>query len=121
MGHEMDKSKKTDFMERITGREGCRKGNRMGMVLAGVVGSVRQVGCGTESTRELVNRNDHTVLAAWYKIEADSLRSRAAEMRQMAEWFATARIPSLPPSLESINPGQFKLSMVVHCQNLAQT
>ena len=97
------------------------KGNMIGMVLAGVVGLLGPVGCATDSPGELLNRNDHTVLASWYKIEADSLRSRAAEMRQMAEWFATARIQSPPPSLESINPGQFKLSMVVHCQNLAQT
>lgn len=92
----------------------------MGVVLAGVVGLLGPVGCATETPRELLNRNDHTVLAAWYKNEADSLRSRAEEMRQMAEWFAAARLQS-PLSLpESVNPGQSKLSMVVHCRNLAQ-
>jgi len=97
------------------------KGNMMGMILAGVVGLLGPVGCATDSPRELLNRNDHTVLAAWYENEADSLRSRAEDMRQMAEWFAAARLQSPPPSLESINTNEFKLSMVVHCRDLART
>ena len=97
------------------------KGNMMGMVLAGVVGLLGSVGCATDSPRELLNRNDHLVLAAWYKNEAESLRSRAAEMRQMAEWFAAARLLSPPPFLESANTGQSMLSMPVHCRELART
>ncbi len=94
--------------------------NLMGVVLAGVVGLLGPVGCATDSPRELLNRNDHTVLAAWYKNEADSLRSRAEEMRKMAEWFATAKLQSPPAFMENVNPGQSKLSMVVHCRDLAQ-
>ncbi|MDT7040768.1 hypothetical protein [Candidatus Nitronereus thalassa] len=96
------------------------KRNMVGIVLAGVVGLLGPVGCAIDSPREMLNRNDHTVLAAWYKNEADSLRSRAEEMRQMAEWFAVARLQSPPPFLENVNPGQSKLSMVVHCRDLAQ-
>jgi len=97
------------------------KRNLMGMVLAGVVGLLGPVGCATDSPREMLNRDDHTVLAAWYENEANNLRSRAAEMHQMAEWFEAAGSQSPPPSLEKVNTSKFKLSMVVHCRDLART
>lgn len=97
------------------------KRNMMGMVLAGVVGLLGPVGCATDSPRELLNRNDHTVLVAWYKNEAKSLRSRAEEMRQMAEWFAAAASQSPPAPMEDFNPNPSSLSMEAHCRDLART
>ena len=97
------------------------KGTIRGIVLAGVVGLLGPIGCATDSPRELLNRNDHTVLAAWYKAEAESLRSRAKEMRQMAEWFAAAASQSPPASMEDFNPNPSTLSMEAHCRDLART
>jgi hypothetical protein len=51
--------------------------------LVGAALIVLTVGCASLPPRELVQRNDHAGLTAWYQEEARDLRMRAEEMRQM--------------------------------------
>lgn len=95
-------------------------GKRNWMVLAGMVAVLGLTSCAADSPQVMLKRNDHMVLAAWYKNEAASLRARAEEMRQMAEWYAAARLLSPPPSLTNVSPNQPRLNMVAHCRALAQ-
>jgi hypothetical protein len=63
--------------------------------------------CATVPPRELVERNDHVGLAAWYEQEATRLRGKAEEMRQMAAEYAN---PSYQPS-----PKTTKSELIDHC------
>ena len=67
------------------------------------------VGCVSTPPKELVQRNDHAGLTAWYQEEARDLRMRAEEMRQMAKFYETPT-----PKL-----GQ-QSSLVQHCNNLVE-
>jgi hypothetical protein len=67
------------------------------------------VGCASSPPRELVQRNDHAGLTAWYQEEARDLRMRAEEMRIMAKFYET---PTPKPGQQS--------SLVQHCNNLAE-
>jgi hypothetical protein len=65
------------------------------------------VGCASVPPRELVQRNDHASLTAWYQEEARELRMRAEEMRQMGKEY------------EIYTPKQGQQSILVqHCRNL---
>ena len=63
-------------------------------------------GCATAPPRDLVERDDHAGLAAWYEQEAANLRTRAVQMRQMAKAYE-ARMAK---------PGQ----VLRHCQALVE-
>ena len=67
------------------------------------------IGCASVPPRELVQRNDHGGLAAWYQEEARDLRRRAEEMRQMGNEY------------EKYTPKQGqKSNLVQHCKNLEE-
>jgi hypothetical protein len=51
--------------------------------------------CSAVPPRELIERNDHAGLAAWYEQEAARLRGKAEEMKLMAAEYAK---PSYQPS-----------------------
>lgn len=63
----------------------------------------------TVPPRELIERNDHSRLAAWYEQEAVRLRGKAEEMRQMIELYAK---PSYQPA-----PKESKRDLIVHCRS----
>ena len=67
------------------------------------------VGCASSTPRDLVQRNDHAGLIAWYQEEARELRMRAEEMRLMGKEY------------EKYMPKQGQQSnLVQHCQNLVE-
>ena len=77
--------------------------------LVGSVLIVLTVGCASLPPRELVQRNDHAGLIAWYQEEARELRMRAGEMRLMGKEY------------EKYMPKQGQQSnLVQHCQNLVE-
>ena len=67
------------------------------------------VGCASSPPSELVQRNDHAGLKAWYQEEARELRMRAEDMRQMEKYYAT---PTPKQGQQS--------SLVQHCKNLVE-
>ncbi|MDF0650832.1 MAG: hypothetical protein P0121_05095 [Nitrospira sp.] len=69
---------------------------------------VTGMACSTGPPRELIERNDHSGLATWYEQEALRLRSKAEEMHQMAELYAT---PSYRPA-----PRESKSELIFHCR-----
>ena len=73
----------------------------------GIVLLVSLTACATVPPRELVERNDHAGLAAWYEQEATRLRGKAEEMRQMVAEYAK---PSYQPS-----PKTTKSELIDHC------
>lgn len=78
-------------------------------LLVGVTLIAILVGCASNPPGELVQRNDHAGLAAWYQEEARELRMRAEDMRQMAKFYETPT-----PKL-----GQ-QSSLAQHCNNLVE-
>ncbi len=66
-------------------------------------------GCATAPPRDLVERDDHAGLAAWYEQEAANLRARAGEMRDMAKAY----------EVRMTKPGQ-RSELVRHCQALVE-
>jgi len=76
--------------------------------LLGITLIVLTMGCAAATPpKELLQRNDHVGLAAWYQEEARALRMRAEEMRQMAQYY------------EEYTPKQGQQSILVqHCKNL---
>ena len=77
--------------------------------LVGAALIVLTVGCASLPPRELVQRNDHAGLTAWYQEEARDLRMRAEEMRQMGDYY------------EKYTPKQGQQSsLVMHCRNLVE-
>jgi hypothetical protein len=65
--------------------------------------------CSMTPPHELIERNDHSGLAAWYEQEAVRLRGKAEEMRQMAELYAK---PSYRPA-----PKESKSDLIFHCRS----
>jgi len=63
----------------------------------------------TVPPRELIERNDHSGLAAWYEQEASRLRGKAEEMSRMIERYAA---PSYP-----LSPKESKAELVAHCRS----
>jgi hypothetical protein len=78
-------------------------------LLVGVTLIALTVGCASVPPRELVQRNDHGGLTAWYQEEARELRMRAEEMRLMGKEYEI-----LTPKL-----GQ-QSNLVQHCKNLEE-
>ncbi len=78
-------------------------------MLVGAVMVAILVGCASVPPRELVQRNDHGGLTAWYQEEARDLRMRAEEMRLMGKEYEI-----LTPKL-----GQ-QSNLVQHCKNLEE-
>ena len=70
---------------------------------------VAVMACSTAPPRELIERNDHSGLAAWYEQEAVRLRGKAEDMRQMAELYAK---PSYQPA-----PKESKRDLIAHCRS----
>lgn len=69
--------------------------------------------CSTAPPRELVERNDHSGLTAWYEQEAIRLKGKAEEMRQMAERYAVFSSPHLSPK-------ETKADLIAHCRSFMQ-
>jgi hypothetical protein len=78
-------------------------------MLVGAVLVAMLVGCASVPPGELVERNDHAGLAAWYKQQASHNRAHAEEMRQMAKEYET----------RMTKPSQ-KSDLVEHCRRLAE-
>jgi len=76
----------------------------MGLVACAVIGT---------PPRDLVAKNDHAALEAWYVKEAAHLRQRAKDMIVMAEEYQ--KNPG--PSTRGVVPP--KIDMVQHCHTLA--
>ena len=67
------------------------------------------VGCASSPPLELIQRNDHAGLTAWYQEEGRALRMQAEEMRQMGKEY------------EMLTPKQGQQSILVqHCKNLEE-
>ena len=87
-------------------------------ILTGIVGAlvmVVVVACAVIASppRDLVAKNDHAALEAWYAKESAHLRQRAKDMIVMADEYQ--KNPG--PSTRGVVPS--KVDMVEHCQNLA--
>jgi hypothetical protein len=82
------------------------------LTLLGVVVLAAASGCAAMHhgpPRDLIERNDHAGLTAWYERHAAHLRAHAEEMRTMAtDYQRRATKPGGPPS-----------ELVRHCQSLA--
>ena len=65
--------------------------------------------CSTAPPRELIERNDHSGLAAWYEQEAVRLRGKAEEMRQMGDRYAAHAYP--------LSPKESKGELLRHCSD----
>jgi hypothetical protein len=63
--------------------------------------------------QDLVAKNDHAGLEAWYVKEAAHLRKRTKDMMAMAEQYQKIQGPSTPGAVSA------KIVLVQHCQALA--
>jgi hypothetical protein len=95
---------------------------RNGNLLRGVVAALMMVGvvaCTVPDRdsppQDLVAKNDHAGLEAWYVKEAVHLRQRAKDMTVMAERYQKIHDPSRPDAVAA------KIVLVQHCQTLAAT
>ena len=91
-----------------------KNGNLMRGIVAVLV-MTGVVACATVASppQDLVAKNDHTALEAWYLKETTHLRQRAKDMIVMAEEYQKNPGPS---TRGVISP---KIDMVQHCQPLA--
>jgi len=91
-----------------------KNGNLMRGIVAVLV-MTGVVACATVASppQDLVAKNDHTALEAWYLKETTHLRQRAKDMIVMAEEYQKNPGPS---TRGVISP---KIDMVQHCQTLA--
>ena len=62
--------------------------------------------------RDLLAKDDHAALAAWYAKEAASLRWKVEEMRLMRDIYAA---PSYQPA-----PKESKAELIAHCQRFIE-
>jgi hypothetical protein len=98
-----------------------RKGNSMtkiGNLVKGLVAALMMVGvvaCTVTDSppQDLVAKNDHAGLEAWYVKEAAHLRKRTKDMMAMAEQYQKIQGPSTPGAVSA------KFVLVQHCQALA--
>lgn len=79
------------------------------LMMVGVVACAVMVG----PPQDLVVKNDHAGLEAWYVKEAAHLRQRAKDMQVMAEEYRKN------PELRSRGEVSPKIDMEQHCQSLA--
>ena len=92
-----------------------------GNLVKGVVAALLMVGivaCTVPSDidsvpQDLVAKNDHAGLEAWYVKEAAHLRKRTKDMTAMAERYQQLQGPSTPGDVSA------KFVLVQHCQALA--
>lgn len=87
-------------------------------LLIGVVAALMMVGvvaCTVTDSppQDLVAKNDHAGLEAWYVKEAAHLRKRTKDMMAMAEVYQRIHGPSTPAAVSA------KIVLVQHCQTLA--
>ena len=87
-------------------------------LLIGVVAALMMVGvvaCTVTDSppQNLVAKNDHAGLEAWYVKEAAHLRKRTKDMMAMAEVYQRIHGPSTPAAVSA------KIVLVQHCQTLA--
>jgi hypothetical protein len=87
---------------------------RHGSIIATVV-AIGVAACAIVASppRDLVAKNDHTALAAWYDKEAAHLRQHAKDMMMMAEEYQKNPGPS---SRGVVSP---KIDFLDHCRTLA--
>ena len=74
-----------------------------GLVACAAIGSPPQ---------ELIAKDDHAALAAWYAKEAAGLRWKVEEMRLMQDMYAD---PSYQPA-----PKESKAELIAHCQRFIE-
>ena len=92
-----------------------------GNLLRGIVAALMMVGvvaCSENSSppqapQDLVAKNDHAGLEAWYVKEAAHIRTRTKDMMAMAEVYQRIHGPSTPAAVSA------KIVLVQHCQTLA--
>ena len=87
-------------------------------LLIGVVAALMMVGvvaCTVTDSppQDLVAKNDHAGLEAWYVKEAAHIRTRTKDMMAMAEVYQRIHGPSTPAAVSA------KIVLVQHCQTLA--
>ena len=86
-----------------------QRGILWGMVLGGLVACAMMA----SPPQDLVAKNDHAALAAWYEKEAAHLRRHAKDMTMMAESYQKNPGPSTRGVVSS------KIDFVPHVQTLA--
>lgn len=75
----------------------------------GIVFVVATLACTTTlPPRDLIERDDHVALMAWYAHEAVRLREKADEMRHMAEAYTK--------STYHLSPKESRRELIRHCQ-----
>jgi hypothetical protein len=86
---------------------------RLGWIGLMILASV--TACASVPPRELIERNDHAGLAAWYEQEAVRLRGKAEEMKHMVAEYAKPSYQPSPKTTKSelIRPLSF-LHQVLH-------
>ena len=92
-----------------------------GNLVKGIVTALMMVGivaCTVPSDidsvpQDLVAKNDHAVLEAWYVKEAAHLRKRTKDMMAMTEVYKKIQEPGTPGAVSA------KFVLVQHCQALA--
>lgn len=92
-----------------------KKGNLLIGMVAALMMMVGVVGCAVIASppQDLVAKNDHAGLEAWYVQETAHLRQRAKDMTVMAEEYRKN------PGLSTRGGLSSKVDMVQHCQALA--
>ena len=92
-----------------------KKWNLLIGVVAALMMMVGVVACAgiTSPPQDLIAKNDHAGLEAWYMKEAAHLRQRAKDMTVMAEEYRKN------PGLTMRGGVPPKMDMIQHCQNFA--
>ena len=80
------------------------------LMMVGVVACTVAAADTDSPPQDLVAKNDHAGLEAWYMKEAAHLRKRTKDMMAMAEEYK--KIPSRPGSVSA------KIMLIEHCQTL---
>ncbi len=80
------------------------------VILSCLLATTVLLGCASGPPKELLERQDHAGLAAWYEKEAAHLRSRAEAMRVMGQRYEKLSYRPQP-----------KVDMVAHCRQLVES
>jgi hypothetical protein len=89
------------------------KGIAAALMMVGVVACTVPDSDSHSPPQDLVAKNDHAGLEAWYVKEAAHLRKRTKDMTAMAEVYQKLQGPSTPGDVSA------KFVLVQHCQALA--
>lgn len=93
----------------------CRWNMRRSVVMVLVLSVLAACAIMASPPRDMIAKNDHAALAAWYDKEAAHLRQHAKDMVVMAEEYEKNPGPSTRGGLSP------KLDILDHCRSLAAT